>query len=197
MTTKEQEKKALDEIRAIVGSLGEGSYLAATFDGCFEIAEENIRNDFACSMKQQKERAEKNEAIYRSHMMGCAERLKAALLENEKLKAQVESTWHDCEGGTTLDQERYEELLHCFSSQVLSEDEAKNVIYEEFGFATEKVKIIREVSTYEANIFHRMRKKETFSRDPVYDATDWNYIRFDCSSRMYEMVNGELCEYCC
>jgi len=54
-----------------------------------------------------------------------------------------------------------------------------------------------EVDTYEANIFHRMRKKDTFHRAPVYDATDWNYVRFDCSGRMYEMVNGELRDYCC
>ena len=55
MTTKEQEKKALEQIRKIVSSLGEGSYIATAFEGCFEIAEDNIENDFACSMKQRAE----------------------------------------------------------------------------------------------------------------------------------------------
>lgn len=55
MTTKEQEFKALARIKKIVADLGEGSYIAAAFEGCFEIAEDNIRNDFACSMKQKAE----------------------------------------------------------------------------------------------------------------------------------------------
>lgn len=55
MTTKEQERKALEQIRKIVSSLGEDSYIATAFEGCFEIAEENIENDFACSMKQNAE----------------------------------------------------------------------------------------------------------------------------------------------
>jgi uncharacterized protein YktA (UPF0223 family) len=46
MTTKEQEIKALEQIKAIVAGLGEDSYLAAAFDGCFELAEDNISNDF-------------------------------------------------------------------------------------------------------------------------------------------------------
>lgn len=58
MTTKEMERKALEQIRKIVEELGEGSYIATAFEGCFEIAEENIENDFACSMQQRKEAAE-------------------------------------------------------------------------------------------------------------------------------------------
>jgi len=59
MTTKDQERKALDQIREIVAALGSDSYLAIAFEGCFEIAEENIQNDFGCSMKQRAESAEK------------------------------------------------------------------------------------------------------------------------------------------
>lgn len=51
MTTKEQERKALARIRKIVAELGEDSYLATAFDGAWEIAEENIENDFANSTK--------------------------------------------------------------------------------------------------------------------------------------------------
>ena len=64
MTTKEQERKALAQIREIVAALGSDSYLAIAFEGCFEIAEENIQNDFGCSMKQRAESAEqKAEAL--------------------------------------------------------------------------------------------------------------------------------------
>lgn len=56
--SKQQERDALDQIRAIVDTLGPYSYLATAFAGCFEDAEENIKNDFACSMKQRLESAE-------------------------------------------------------------------------------------------------------------------------------------------
>lgn len=49
ITTKQQERDALQQIRMIVADLGEQSYLAAAFDGVFEIAEQNIENDFGLS----------------------------------------------------------------------------------------------------------------------------------------------------
>ena len=73
MTMKEQERKALEQIKKIVAGLGEDSYIGIAFEGCFEIAEENIENDFACSMKQRAEAAERK-----------AEALAATAIENEK-----------------------------------------------------------------------------------------------------------------
>lgn len=52
LASKEEERKALDKIKKIVEGLGEDSYVGTAFEGCFEIAEENINNDWACSMKQ-------------------------------------------------------------------------------------------------------------------------------------------------
>ena len=49
--TKQQEREALEEIKAIVASLGETSYLATALEGCFEDAENNIDDDAAYSMK--------------------------------------------------------------------------------------------------------------------------------------------------
>ena len=61
MTTKEQERKALEQIKKIVANLGEYSYIGTAFEGCFEIAEQNIDNDWACSLKQEVEAADKKE----------------------------------------------------------------------------------------------------------------------------------------
>lgn len=72
--TKEQERKALEKIRKIVEELGEESYIGMAFEGCFEIAEQNIENDWACSMKQRVESAEK--------------KLKTAELDNRDLRAK-------------------------------------------------------------------------------------------------------------
>ncbi len=58
MTTKEQERKALSQIKKIIEGLGEDSYLATAFKGCFDDAEENIKNDFALSMYDRWQMAE-------------------------------------------------------------------------------------------------------------------------------------------
>ena len=50
MTTKDQERKALEEIKAIVERIGgDQSYIGMAFKGCFDIAEQNIINDFGDS----------------------------------------------------------------------------------------------------------------------------------------------------
>lgn len=59
MTTKAEEYKALEQIKKIVSALGADSYIAIAFESCFEVAEGNIDNDFACSMKQRAESAER------------------------------------------------------------------------------------------------------------------------------------------
>lgn len=59
MTTKEQERKALDQIKKIIAGLGENSYIATAMDGMIEDAEENIENDFAMSWKDRAQTAEK------------------------------------------------------------------------------------------------------------------------------------------
>ena len=53
MATKEQERKALEKITTIIAEVGgEESYIGKAFEGCFEIAQENIDNDWWCSYKQ-------------------------------------------------------------------------------------------------------------------------------------------------
>lgn len=89
MVTKEQERKALEQIRKIVDSLGADSYIATAFDGCFQDAEENIENDFALSMKDRYLSESKKAKDLRSEV----DRLKARTLElEEELKEQKIST---------------------------------------------------------------------------------------------------------
>lgn len=53
MSTKAEERTALKKIREIIDGLGGAeSYIGMAFEGCFEIAEDNINNDFGRSMKQ-------------------------------------------------------------------------------------------------------------------------------------------------
>ena len=66
--TKDQEREALEKIKAILDTLGPDSYVGTAFEGCIEDAEENIENDFACSMKQ---------------------KVEAVVVENTRLKEKV------------------------------------------------------------------------------------------------------------
>lgn len=49
--TKEDERKALEQIKKIVEGLGEESYIGTAFKGVFELAEQNIEFDAAFSAK--------------------------------------------------------------------------------------------------------------------------------------------------
>lgn len=128
--------------------------------------------------------------------------LKARIAELEQ-DLEKELDWQDAKDtGTNMEQGRYEHLLAACAPghgapHVLTTEEAKQLVHDEFGFDPELVEIITEVSTYQVNKYHQLRKKETFERVPCYEATDWNYVRFNCRGWQYEMVNGQLRNYCC
>ena len=150
--------------------------------------------------------------IYKARSEEIAQ-LKIQLVEMEKQhKAEMEACEKqiatltaelDCElewkpsdsTGTNMEQKRYEELAKY--GKAMTDEEAKAFIADECGFDPEKIRILHEVNTYEVNKHRRLRKSGTFDRAPVYEATDWNYVRFDCACFMYELVNGELRFYCC
>lgn len=90
VATKEQERKALEKIRKIVEELGEDSYLSIAFDGCFEDAEENIENDFACSWKQRAQSAAATAARLEQENRDMRDTLKSVQESSEKAIADVE-----------------------------------------------------------------------------------------------------------
>lgn len=90
MTTKTQERKALEQIKKIVESLGADSYIATAFEGCFEIAESNIENDWACSMKQRAESSENRCAEAEKRAKYLEDALKKAAETNAKLTKTIE-----------------------------------------------------------------------------------------------------------
>lgn len=117
----------------------------------------------------------------------------------EDLKNQLdrELEWKPVLGvGTRVSEEDYQHLLKA-AGKTMTEQEAKELIAEECGFSIDKIHILTEVSTYEANKYHLCRVDSTYTRHPVYESTDWNYIRFDCGNFMYEFYNGTLRMYCC
>lgn len=194
-TTKEQELKALDQIKKIVADLGENSYIGAAFEGCFEIAEYNIENDSACSMKQRTEAATKDaDILLQSVNRLLADlqevRLKAHRLEKE---LEIEREWRDYEDKNCMSQKDYDHLVGNPGTVFFTDEEAKDLLYEWYGFAKERIIIHRSMPIYQINRHGWIREVDgTVNRQPAYNATDWNYIRFECGELMYEMHNGNL-----
>lgn len=122
-----------------------------------------------------------------------AEKVRADKLQQELDK---ELDWKPAEHtGTNMKQEDYNKLAESGSAIIPSDEEAIEHLSMLFGFMPEKIQILREVQTFEVNKYHRLRLKDTYHREPLYDATDWNYIRFDCAGMQWELVNGELLPY--
>lgn len=85
MATKEQERKALEQIKKIVDGLGAESYLSIAFEGCFEDAAENIENDFALSMKDRFESEQKNARDLQAEV----DKLKADLQKEKEVSEAI------------------------------------------------------------------------------------------------------------
>lgn len=103
-----------------------------------------------------------------------------------------EQEWKPYELNCNVPQNEYEKLVACNDTTILTDDAAKELLYDWFGFSKEKVTIIHEVPRYEINRHHQLRVVGTIERNPAYNATDWNYIRFNCGSISYELYNDDL-----
>lgn len=116
----------------------------------------------------------------------------------EQLTAELdrELEWKPAAGtGTNMNQGDYEHLAR--AGRKMTDQEAREFIADECGFSVDKIVIHHKASAYEVNKHHRLRVAAEYGREPVYESTDWNYVRFDCACFMYELVNGELRFYCC
>lgn len=137
------------------------------------------------------------ELALRRKLDRMTEELKAREKKITELEEQLEreQDWKLSDrAGTHMSQDEYMKLHECGSS--ISEDTAKKIIEKEFGFQPDKIEIVPEVATYEVSRHYRLRRKDTYTREPIYNATDWNYIRFNVANLQYEMINGELEQYC-
>lgn len=98
MTTKQEERNALSEIRRIVDALGPDSYIGMAFEGLWEIASSNIENDFADSMKERWKSAREDAAHYHHACVDLTARvdelnraLDCAEEENASLRREIGS----------------------------------------------------------------------------------------------------------
>lgn len=202
IATKEQELKAVEKIRKIVESLGTDSYVGTAMEGVLEIAEENIQNDFACSMKNRAELAERELKDTSSRLSGKINELQNTIehLQIEKKGLQAVNTRllneleeeEEWKAYGRCPVERYKELSRSALSRFLNDEYCKKLLYRLYGFAEEKIAIIRDVPICQINRHGKIRITGTEIREPIYVSTDWNYIRFSVCGLEYELYNGNL-----
>lgn len=87
--TKQQERDTLEKIRKMVEQLGPDSYLATAFEGCFDLAAENIDNDWACSMADRARNAEKRVAELEDKLSEAVKDYEAAHAVAEEKDAEI------------------------------------------------------------------------------------------------------------
>ena len=120
----------------------------------------------------------------------------AGIINDLQAQLDAELEWTPCkDAGTRMTQRDYVKLREDKFTKTMTDEEAANFIAEELGFNAARVKIIHKAETYEVNKHRRMRVAETYEREPLYESTDWNYVRFDVYSMAYEYINGQLTLY--
>jgi hypothetical protein len=122
MTTKQQEREALERIRKIVEALGEQSYIGTAFEGCFAIAEQNIEYDAAFSMKEERDIAR-----------GEAKSQKAAAQEANFRRAGAEARERELNGNLVYAKDEYDKLKDDFEKIRVAYIDPKKAIEEKLA----------------------------------------------------------------
>lgn len=89
VTTKQQERDALNKIRKIIEGLGENSYIGTALAGCLEIAEQNIEYDFGDSLQERLKIAEEKLRDEIGEKQAARRDLEKATAEIETLKKRT------------------------------------------------------------------------------------------------------------
>ena len=129
--TKDQKREALEKIKAILDTLGLDSYVGTAFEGCLEIAEENIENDFAFSMKQRVEAA----VVENSRLKERVKELEDKLAESEKDYEAAHAAAHLVADEKDAEIQRLKTQVQELSEKLASAEEALEDANEEAGSA--------------------------------------------------------------
>lgn len=138
VATKDQERQALKKIKNIVEALGDDSYIAMAFDGAFELAEENIENDWGCSCRWYKENYEKVEKQNKGirdesdskerHLVDCIKQMEDELTRKESIISEQE-----------MKIEELEMALNQVGEEKFDKSAEIRVLKEKLGFAQNEI----------------------------------------------------------
>lgn len=160
IATKDQERKALNKIKDIIASLGENSYIATAFEGCIKVAEDNINNDFACSILQQYEIAEKRIKELQKINNILINKVNTEKTKNEQLSKRVFDN-------NDLSVMEYTFVI-CFNQYTEKMEKAANniILYADDPTSNEFISAVDKHRKYSSNIeelsniLHKIREKK-------------------------------------
>lgn len=138
--------------------------------------------------------ADMQEVNVQRDVQKSVERYKSQIADLEK-NLEREQEWKPWEVDDNVQQADYVRLASQCDTKHMSDEQAKELLYAWYGFARDKIKIYHSVPAYEINRHGMLRKVGELDRCPLYNATDWNYIRFDCGCMSYELYNDNLHRY--
>lgn len=120
------------------------------------------------------------------------QRISSLMNEVVAIKKQYdrELEWKPYELADNVKQIDYEKLKN--SGRLWDDEEAKMWLSDDYGFAPDKIVVLHSVPIYEINRHGQLRTTGETERLPLYGASDWNYVRFDCGLMSYELDNGTL-----
>ena len=190
----------LEELEKRTGYFPTMEEYAAIEKACMELSDD--KDAFCKAYKKNEggiaERIQREVNIQHINAQREAEKAQKAMEERiaELEKAlEREQEWQPYKDTDNVQQADYERLASQSDTEHMSDEKAKDLLYEWYGFAREKIKIRHSVPVYEVNRHRNLRKVGELDRSPLYNATDWNYIRFDCGCMSYEFYNDNLRPY--
>lgn len=122
------------------------------------------------------------------------EAYEARITELEKALEQ-EQEWNFYEEPNNVRHADYEQLENLPETRELTDEEAKQLLSDWYGFDKAKVIIHHTVPEYEINRHFEKRVSTLLERTPLWNDTGWAYIRFDCGCMSYELHYDELRRY--
>lgn len=124
----------------------------------------------------------------------AADEAAAAQAQISELEKQLEREmeWKPYDDTHNHPQSEYDKLKADSDTRTLSDEEAKELLYDWYGFSKEKIKIFHTIPRFEVNRHRQLRQIGEIDRTPLYNSTDWNYIRFDCGWLSYELADDNL-----
>lgn len=122
MATKRNERETLEIIRQLVADLGEQSYLATAFQGCFEIAEENIENDFGDSLRGRLVGALNKIDLLEARVEELEEKLRQEISEKQQAREEAQKVIKKLEANS-LSEDDLEDIRQLLNDRATEADE--------------------------------------------------------------------------
>lgn len=192
IATKEEESSAIVKIEQILKELGPDSYVGAALEGCLDMARSNIQNDWMDSPKEWEASLQQQNENLRTKMQEqktCIEYLEKEKKKLEK-RLEFELELKEYENPQEFPQKAYDKLrANC--KEILP-DEACWKMIQRYGFDPVMALIERTKPVYLIDRHKALHCNGTVPREPLYFASDWNYLRFSTGGYTWEIYDGEL-----